>query len=186
MKKLTLLLPIIALLGGCLSVAMTGAQVVYDRHSISTSLHNHNIALTAKEVLHDARHQLPNSRISTASFNYDVLLVGQVPSKQAKETAEALVRQIYGIQHFYNELSIGPPISTWQQIRDSWITTKVKSQYIANNDIDPKAIKVISENGVVYLMGHVKRKQAQRAVMIARRTRGVRKVVRAFRYITLT
>ena len=44
-------------------------------------------------------------------------------------------------------------------------------------------VKVVTENGVVYLLGLVRRKEAESAVEIARSTSGVKKVVKVFEYM---
>ena len=65
---------------------------------------------------------------------------------------------------------------------DSWLTTKVKSKLIAYKDIDSTKIKVVTENGVVYLMGLVFPEEGNRAARVTSETKGVRKVVKVFEY----
>ena len=43
-------------------------------------------------------------------------------------------------------------------------------------------IKVITENGIVYLMGIVTREQANRATQVAQNVSGVQRIVRLFQY----
>ena len=76
-------------------------------------------------------------------------------------------------------------LSATQMAKDTWITTVIKSKMIASNDIDPNKIKVVTENGMVYLLGIVPRKQADIATWLARNTDGVKSVVRIFYYVIM-
>jgi osmotically-inducible protein OsmY len=54
---------------------------------------------------------------------------------------------------------------------------------LADSEIDSSRIKVVTENGIVYLMGLVTRDEADRAADLTRKSSGVQKVVRIFEYI---
>jgi len=64
-----------------------------------------------------------------------------------------------------------------------WLSTKVRSKLIAEKNIKSTRIKVVTENGVVYLMGLVKRSTGDQAALVASTTRGARRVVKVFEYI---
>ena len=66
---------------------------------------------------------------------------------------------------------------------DSVITSKVKGRFIDANKFNILHVKVVTENGIVYLMGMVKKQEASDATDIARTTSGVQKVVRVFEYV---
>ena len=51
-------------------------------------------------------------------------------------------------------------------------------------DLQSNAFKVVTENGVVYMMGRVTSREAQRATDIARSISGVTKVVRVLDIIS--
>jgi len=57
---------------------------------------------------------------------------------------------------------------------------------IATNEIDPSQIKVITENGIVYLVGIVPPEQAEIAIDLARTTDGVQSVVKVFSYVHIS
>ena len=63
---------------------------------------------------------------------------------------------------------------------DTWITTKVKAMMLKRKELQSADIKVITDNGVVYLMGNVSTEQGALAADTARRVQGVVKVVEAF------
>ena len=65
---------------------------------------------------------------------------------------------------------------------DTYVTSKVKARFLDARKFNPVHVKVITEGGTVYLMGLVKRQEANDATEIARTTSGVRRVVRVFDY----
>jgi hypothetical protein len=67
---------------------------------------------------------------------------------------------------------------------DTLITTRVKAAYVDAKDVQVNAIKVLTERGVVYLMGRVTEREAARASDLARAVPGVLKVVRVFEIIS--
>jgi osmotically-inducible protein OsmY len=63
------------------------------------------------------------------------------------------------------------------------LTTKVKSSLLGNKDIDSSRIKVVTEDGVVYLLGLLSQMEASRAAEHVSTIGGVQKVVKAVEYI---
>ncbi|MGE3919734.1 MAG: BON domain-containing protein [Gammaproteobacteria bacterium] len=126
---------------------------------------------------------LKNTRLLAATKNQKVLLVGQVTSPQQRTEAEELVRGIPGVLHVYNDIKISGATSPLTQSSDSWITTKIKSQLAVVKNLPSRKIKVVTENGTVYLMGTITPSQADTTVNIARRVAGVQKVVKLLDYV---
>ena len=93
------------------------------------------------------------------------------------------MRKIHGVRRIYNELEIAAPSSGMTRSSDTWITTKVKSWLLGNSDIEGTGVKVITENGVVYLMGLVTRKEAKRVTDEAAGVAGVQRVVQLFEWV---
>jgi len=65
---------------------------------------------------------------------------------------------------------------------DSYITSKIKARLLDSAKVNPIHVKVVTEAGVVYLLGLVTEQEANDAVEVARTTDGVRKVVKVFEY----
>ena len=82
----------------------------------------------------------------------------------------------------HNQIRVGNPTSFTTRSNDTWITTKVKGRMLNEKALDVTRIKVVTENGEVFLLGLVDRTQADLAVEIARNTAGVRKVIKMFEY----
>ena len=124
-----------------------------------------------------------DAHFDVISYNGFVLVVGQVPEQDMKGHASDVLRKIRGVRRIYNELQIAGNTSTLTRSSDAWITTKVKTSLLSSEDIEGSRVKVVTEDGVVYLMGLLSRAEADRVVNVARSTGGVEKVVQIFEYI---
>jgi len=168
----------------CTNVAVSGAQAIYNHKSLTNNVNDTVIALKATHVLN--RPRFKDTNISIAALNSEVLLSGEVPEDWQKEQAGELVKNVDGVKQVYNMLRIAAPASGLSQASDSWVTAKVKSKIIACRDIDATRIKVVTENGTVYLMGALEPDEAEAAVDIASNTFGATSVVKLFSYIKIT
>ena len=122
------------------------------------------------------------SHISAISYNGIVLLVGQVPSERLKQLAASTAKQVRNVRRVHNEINVAGPISIPARTNDSWLKTKIKSRMLGTDGTNPLKIKVVVENGVVFLMGLVSKEEADAAVAIAHKTYGVQKIVKVFEY----
>lgn len=175
----------ICLLSSCASQVLTGAGLIYDRHNVYIKLNDFQINAQANRILYqDMLFKYPDTTIEIAVFNRDVLLVGHVPTIALREEAYRRVASIQGIRRLFNELEVGRFLD--DNVRDSWITTKIRSHILANSDIDPHQFKVVTSRRVVYLMGDVIPLQATQVINYARQTVGVRRVVKLFKYYNLS
>jgi osmotically-inducible protein OsmY len=123
-----------------------------------------------------------DSHIEVTVFNNIVLLTGEAPTLELKQKAEEQAKKEQGVVRVYNQISVEGPTSTLTHTSDAWITTKIKSKMLANDELKSSSIKVVTENGAVYLIGVVSQQQADVAVNIARHVSGVQKVVKVFQY----
>jgi osmotically-inducible protein OsmY len=112
-----------------------------------------------------------------------VLVTGEAPDAAAKAEIEKIARAVENVRGVYNEIAIGSPSALSARTNDSYITSKVKARFVDQRKFNAIHVKVVTEASVVYLLGLVKRKEADDAVEIARTTSGVQKVVKLFEYI---
>jgi osmotically-inducible protein OsmY len=183
LKSLAVIL-ISTLLTGCVVAVVAGAAagMVYDRRSVSTMEADARLF----HVIHTAivtDPQFRDSRILVTSFNRVVLLVGQTPTDSLRVVAEKVARSSPGILRVYDEVSIGNPIPLTQRTKDSWITGQVRSSMLTKKGLESGSVRIVTENGIVYLMGIATEEQAALSVDVARRVNGVSKVVKIFQYI---
>jgi osmotically-inducible protein OsmY len=127
-----------------------------------------------------------SSNITVVSYNGIVLLAGQVANDALKQLAGERAQTFENVRAVHNELEVMAPLSTVARANDSWLTTKIKSQMFADDQLVAGKIKVVTVNGVVFLMGMLPREEADRAVEIARTVYGVQKIVKVFEYIEAT
>lgn len=128
--------------------------------------------------------EIKNNRINVIVYDKTVLLTGQVSSFEIQNKVKD-ESNIDGIKNIFNEIRVEPILSTSQSLIDSWITSQVKSKMLVSNQVKATDVKVFTENGEVFLMGKVTGNQAEVAVDIARNVKNVKKVIKAFNYISL-
>jgi osmotically-inducible protein OsmY len=187
-KNLFSLLGILLLLNGCAAAviggAATGANVAHDRRTTGTFIEDEAIELKSLKALSEDKTFSRQVHLNVTSFNTIVLVSGEATSEELRQRAIDIVRNIPKVTHVHDEISIAGPSSLLSRSADTLITTKVKTKLIAEKNLDGTHVKVVTENGVVYLMGLLNREDADRATEIARKTGGVQKVVKLFQYST--
>jgi len=182
-----LLLASAAALLGCVEAVIVGgvaAGVVMaaDRRQTEVMFADQGIEFTAGSRINDALKD--QGHVNVTSYNYTVLLTGEVPTAQARADAEKAASEVPKVKTVVNELQIAGTSSTASRSNDAYITSKVKSNFLGNGKFKPTDIKVVTEASVVYLLGLVTREEADAATDVARGTSGVQKVVRVFEYVT--
>lgn len=174
-----------ATLGGC-AVAVIGAgaaagySAMEDRRSAGTRIEDEGIELRAGNRL-DQRFGF-KVHVNVTAYNRAVLLTGEVPDAATREEVEKLVAAVPNVRAITNELAIGELSSLPARTGDSVVTSNVKARFLGAKRFNPVHVKVVTEAGVVYLLGMVTDAEADAAAEIARTTDGVKKVVKVFEY----
>ncbi len=166
------------LVGGAV---MTGISVA-DRRTTGSQIEDERIESRGATRIRE--HLGARVHINITSYNRQVLLTGEVPSEQDKQLAEQVISRIENVRSITNELAVLGHSTLTQRSSDALVTGRVKANLIDARDLNASAFKVVTERGVVYLLGRVTAREADRATDIARRTSGVQKVVRLFEIIT--
>ncbi len=176
-----------ALLGGCIAAfgagAATGAAMAHDRRTAGTFVDDNLIELKAVGALQEDKELWNYSHLNVTSYNNIVLLTGESPSEALRQRAAQTVANLQKVRKVHNEVVVAAPSSLVSRSGDTLITGKVKTALLNNKEIDATRVKVVTENGVVYLMGLVTQAEADTATEVARRVGGVQRVVRIFEYI---
>lgn len=159
-----------------------GGMVAIDRRTSGAQLEDEGIELRANSRLGDALGD--KAHINITSYNRQVLLTGEVASEKDKQTAETVVSKVDNVRAVVNELAVLGSSSLSQRSNDSLVTGKVKATLVDAKDISASAFKVTTERGVVYLMGRVTQREANRATDVVRTVSGVQRVVRVLEVIT--
>ncbi|MDP1602503.1 MAG: BON domain-containing protein [Legionella sp.] len=173
------------LLNGCLSNVWTGASLVYNRHNVYKKFDDYKLALTAHNLLfNDALLKEKGCILDIAAFNGDLLVAGHVPTEARRALLTQRLKGLSGHRELFIQVAVAKTLNS--ELEDAWITTKIRSQMIADAAIDPGMFKIITSDRVVYVMGDVKPEQATRVLNIARNSNGVLRVVKLLRYYNLS
>lgn len=177
---------VLPLLAGCFGVAAVGigggALILSDRRATETIATDEGIELRASNRI--SENFGTKVHVNVTSYNRMVLLTGEVPTAQVKAEVEKLVAGVPNIKSISNELAISGPSSLGSRSNDAYLTSKVKARFVDAQKFSANHVKVITEAGVVFLLGLVTQAEADAAVEIARTTGGVQKVVRVFEIIS--
>lgn len=146
-------------------------------------IEDNNIETKAIVNIHAADEAFHEAHISIVAYNGYVLIAGQVTSEELKQKATDVVRDIRDVRRIYNELEIAAPSSGMTRTSDAWITAKVKSYLIGSSETEGTRVKVLTENGVVYLMGLATQAEAERIADKSASLSGVQRVVKLFELI---
>ena len=162
--------------------AVVGTLVATDRRTSGAQLEDEGIDLRAanriREGLGDRAH------ININSYNRQVLLTGEVPTAQDKQTAEQIVSKVDNVRAIVNEIAVLGNTTLGQRSSDSLITAKVKAGLVDAKDLYAGSFKVVTERGTTYLLGKVSQREADRAAEVARGVSGVQKVVRILEIVS--
>lgn len=176
----------LSLLTGCVPLAVTGAAagtgvtLAEDRRSTGTMVGDESIEYRSNSRIKDKFGR--KVHVEVTSYNARVLLTGEVSSERVRKEVEDIVSAVEEVRHVTNRIVVGEIRPLTSRSHDAWITSKVKARAVNEGKFQAAHIKVVTENGVVYLMGIVDREEAQNAVEIARSTGGVSDVVSVFEY----
>lgn len=188
MKYILLIIALCLNLQGCIFVAgaaagAAGIAVVYDHRKLEKIALDQRITnCIIEQIRIDPRLGCDNNHIEVTTFNQVVLLSGQTVTPELSQKADAIARNTPNVCKVYNQITIKGSSSSLTRASDSWITAKIKTEMLATKGLQSGSIKVLTENGTVYLMGMVTHDQADIAVEIARQVAGVQRVIRVFQY----
>jgi len=178
------------LLNGCVPVVVVGgaaatASVVHDRRTAGSIVEDQAIELRVINGLGKEKELSQQSHINVTSYDYIVLLSGETPSEAFRTRAGEIARAQKKVRRVHNELVIAAPSSMMTRSSDSLITSKVKSALfkVKAEGFDPTRVKVVTENGTVFLMGLLYRQEASEVTEQARKISGVQRIVTLYRYL---
>ena len=180
------LVALVALLSGCIPLVIAGgvaagAAVATDRRTTGAQVDDEVIEDKTSFNVHERFKG--EFHVNVTSYNGIVLLTGEVPAETARADIAELVRTTPKVRAIQNELTIGPVTDLGSRSNDTLITSKVKARFVEANRFQINHVKVVTERGVVYLMGVVRRGEGDAASDIASTTSGVQRVVKVFEYI---
>jgi osmotically-inducible protein OsmY len=175
---------VLATLNGCFPLVATGigatALVADDRRTTGIMVEDESIenkTLLRIEQKHGSR-----AHVNVTSYNRIVLLTGEATTPEIRADIERIARGVENVRNVQNEITVAQNTTLMLRSNDTVLTSKIKARFVDANKFRANHVKVVTENSVVYLLGLVKRQEAQDATDIASRTGGVHRVVRVFEY----
>jgi osmotically-inducible protein OsmY len=174
-----------ALLSGCAPLLVAGAVggtvlVATDRRSTGAQVDDESIEL---KIMNSVSERYGDKvHVNAISYNGWVLLCGEVPDPETRSSIGEIASKTNRVRKVFNELAVGPNTELGSRSNDTFITSKVKSRFLESDKFSATHVKVVTERGIVYLMGIVSRQEGDAAGQIASTTTDVVRVVKLFEY----
>jgi osmotically-inducible protein OsmY len=183
-RSLVVLLTVLSI-SGCAGLfiagAATTANIVTDTRSTKQIWLDNNIEFEVA-AMGNKQPFKGKARVFASSYNGTVVLMGQAPTQDLVNDLERRTRALSGVKVIHNQMKVKEPLTVTQISNDSWITTKVKSSLLTDEQLNAVKVKVITEDSEVFLFGYVTEAQGERAIEIARNVSGVKQVINGFQY----
>ena len=171
---------------GCAGIVIAGGAtagaMANDRRTSGAYVDDETIEWKIIDVLYKDEQIEKQTHLNATSYNGIVLLTGEIPNDEMRVKINEKIRGVQGVRQLHDETSIAAPSSMMSRSGDSWITSKVKTAMLTNDTDMGVRTKVVTDKGVVYLMGIVSPQEADKLTEVARRVAGVQKVVKVFEY----
>lgn len=175
------------LLQGCIAVVAGGAAVVTktatDPRTVGTQVDDVTLEARVSSAIAKDLQIKQEARIITTAYLGSVLLTGQTPKPELSERAKNIAVGVDGAEIVHNAVRQGSPVEIGTASSDSWITTKIRSQLLTSDKVKSSNVKVVTENGEVFLMGLVTERQGKEVANVASNVSGVKRVITVFRYV---
>jgi osmotically-inducible protein OsmY len=175
------------MLSGCVTLAITGgtalAMSLNDRRTLGTQIDDQSLESKAFQAYTSVKNAESQSSLSFTAFNGTLLVTGQSQSQQILNQVIAALKPLPSLKAIQNEVEIIAESSSLTTVSDAALTTKIKTKLTFAKDINSNHVKVVSENGEVFLMGLVSKQEADKIIDVVRRVDGVQKVIELFEII---
>ncbi|WP_237386567.1 division/outer membrane stress-associated lipid-binding lipoprotein [Xenorhabdus sp. Sc-CR9] len=176
------------LLQGCIGAAVVGSAAIAtkagsDPRTVGQQVDDTTLEARISNAISKDPQIKAQARVVATVYQGKVLLTGQSPNMALADKAKQIASKVEGTEVVYNEIRQGNPVSLGTASSDTWLTAKVRSQILASDAVKSSSIKVVTENGEIFLFGIVTREEGTAAAKIASETSGIRRVTTAFTYL---
>ena len=154
--------------GGCSSAIFGGLAATVDDLTVKTNIQNAWLKTNP----------LMQRDLTVTVYEGRVLLTGAAPTPEFKAQAKEVASRVSGVRTIYDEIEVTPPESAWDSAKDTWISSRVRTELAFTPNIRSANYTVETANKSVYLIGSA-RSQAELdiAANAARTTPDVKRVV---------
>nr|WP_159565869.1 division/outer membrane stress-associated lipid-binding lipoprotein [Budvicia diplopodorum] len=175
------------MLHGCIAFVAGGAAVATktatDPRTVGTQVDDVTLEARVSSAIAKDEQIKQEARIITTAYHGTVLLTGQSPKAELAERAKNIAVGVDGAETVHNAIRQGSKVDMGTASTDSWITTKIRSQLLTSDKVKSSNVKVVTENGEVFLMGLVTEDQGKEAASVASNVSGVKRVITVFQYV---
>ncbi|KLU15907.1 MULTISPECIES: division/outer membrane stress-associated lipid-binding lipoprotein [Xenorhabdus] len=176
------------LLQGCIGAAVVGSAAIAtkagsDPRTIGQQVDDTTLEARVSNAISKDPQIKAQARVSVTVYQGKILLTGQSPNTTLAERAKQIAAKVEGTDVVYNEIRQASPVTLATASADAWLTTKVRSQILTSDAVRSSSIKVVTEDGEVFLFGIVTQQEGAAAAKIASETSGVKRVTTAFTYL---
>jgi len=192
MKKVTILIALLissVFLSSCAPIVQgaaavtTVATMANDRRTIGEILDDKTLYINLRSIV-SKDPLLNDAHINFNVYNKSVLITGEVPNDDLKDYLEELVQmKASKTNQLINEVAVMPNSSYLTRAKDGVISLQIEALFLDQEVFHPAHISILTERGVVYLMGSVTKREAEHATNIASKAKNVKKVVKLFNYL---
>jgi osmotically-inducible protein OsmY len=172
-------------LQGCFPVIAVGVgagvMMAQDRRSKDAFIEDQQIETNAFESIEKQFNSVMH--VNVTSYNRNVLISGEVLDESTRNEIGKVVSDIRSVRNVNNDLVVSNISSLASRSNDGLITSNVKLRFINDKRFNADHIKVVTENGTVYLMGIVKHAEGEAATDVASGTKGVQSIIIMFEYL---
>lgn len=184
-RLIAVLIAVLPFLQACIPLIVgagvgAGVMMAEDRRSNATILEDQTIEVKAKNRFEETYQDKLHATVT--SYNRYVLITGQAPTEEIRQDLTTIVLEVENVRNVQNEVIVAGKASFTSRSSDAFTTSSVKGRLARNKEIAANNVKVITENGAVFLMGLVTRMEAESAAQTAATTSGVQRVVKVFEY----
>jgi len=161
----------------------TVATMSNDRRTMGEILDDKTLYMTlgnivSKDVVLDDAH------INFNVYNKSVLMTGEAETDDLKNYLEEMVtKKAPKMNQLINEVAIMPNSSYLARAKDGIISVQIEALFLDQEVFHPAHVSVLTERGIVYLMGSVTKREAEQATNVASKAKNVKQVVKLFNYL---
>ncbi len=136
-----------------------------------------NEKLSKKKIMNSFPIDVTKANINISSFNGDLLITGQVPREELVRLATAQANTLRNVREVFNYLEVMGETSFLSKANDRFITNKIRSRLQDSKLLRMGKIHIVTEYGVAYLMGTLKKEEIEMTLTLIQETDGVQKAV---------
>jgi len=194
MKKVIILSALLissTILSSCVPIVQGAAAVTTvatmsnDRRTIGEILDDKTLYMNLGNIV-SKDSMLDDTHISFNVYNKSVLMTGEAPTDELKRYLEDIVKKKASkVNQLINEVAVMPNSSYLSRAKDGVISLQIEALFLDQEVFHPAHVSVLTERGIVYLMGSVTKREAEQATNVTSKAKNVKKVVKLFNYLAV-